>query len=66
MFTAHAWDLAEAQLGESERNQRATFEGFRSKPFDLDVLVSTVDGVLRDPVCSALCSSTWRAQILDR
>jgi len=57
MFTAHAWDLAEAQLGESGRSQSAAFEGFLSKPFDLEVLVNSVDGVIQDPVNSALSSS---------
>ena len=66
MFTAHAWDLAEAQLGESGRSQSAAFEGFLSKPFDLEVLLNTVDGGVQNPVHSALPSSTWRTQILDR
>jgi hypothetical protein len=44
----------------------AAFEGFLSKPFDLEVLVNTVDGGVQNPVRSALSSSTWRAQILDR
>ena len=56
MFTAHTWDLAEA-LGGSERSQRAAFEGFLSKPFDVEVLVNTVGGV-QDPVRSTLSIST--------
>jgi DNA-binding NtrC family response regulator len=42
MFTAHAQELAEAQLGQSERSQRAAFMGFISKPFDLQVLIDMV------------------------
>jgi len=48
-------DLAEAQLGEHDRSQRAAFEGFLSKPFDREVLVNTV---VQDPICSALSIST--------
>jgi CheY-like chemotaxis protein len=35
MFTAHAMELAEAQLGASERSKSAAFVGFLPKPFDL-------------------------------
>jgi len=66
MLTGHVLDLAEAQLGEHDRSQRSAFEGFLSKPFDLEVLLNTVDGGVQNPVHSALSSSTWRAQILDR
>jgi hypothetical protein len=34
VFTAGVWDLAHAQQGESERSQRAAFDGFLSKPSD--------------------------------
>jgi DNA-binding NtrC family response regulator len=49
MFTAHAWDLAEAQLGESERSQRAAFDGFLAKPFELEALVNTVVDAMQQP-----------------
>jgi DNA-binding NtrC family response regulator len=42
MFTSHATDLAEGQLGETERSQRAAFVGFVGKPFDLDMLLVQV------------------------
>jgi DNA-binding NtrC family response regulator len=42
MFTVHAADVAEAQLGESERSKSAAFAGVVAKPFDLQVLVNTV------------------------
>ena len=42
MFTSHATDLAEGQLGETERSQRAGFVGFVGKPFDLDMLLVQV------------------------
>jgi len=42
MFTGHAKDLAEGQLKETERSQRAAFVGFMGKPFDLDALVVEV------------------------
>ncbi len=59
-------DLAEAQLGEHDRSQRAAFEDFLSKPFDREVLVNTVDGVVEDSVRSALSISMQCAQTLDR
>ena len=49
MFTAHARELVEAQLGISERSKSAAFVGFLSKPFDLGVLVETVARVVKDP-----------------
>jgi DNA-binding NtrC family response regulator len=42
VFTAHTREFAEAQLGESERSQRAGFVGFILKPFDLDQLTALV------------------------
>jgi DNA-binding NtrC family response regulator len=42
MFTVHAADVAEAQLGESQRSKNAAFAGVLAKPFDLQVLVNTV------------------------
>jgi DNA-binding NtrC family response regulator len=57
MFTAHVWDLAEARLGRSQRSQRAAFEGFLSKPFELDELVDTVDGVVRASAGLAMSAS---------
>jgi DNA-binding response OmpR family regulator len=42
MFSSHATDLAEGQLGETERSQRAAFAGFVGKPFDLDMLLVQV------------------------
>jgi CheY-like chemotaxis protein len=49
MFTAHAQDLAEAQLGESARSRRAAFAGIVAKPFDLQVLVDVVARAVRQP-----------------
>jgi len=49
MFTAHTSELAEAQMGVSERSKNAGFVGFLSKPFDLRVLVETVACVVEDP-----------------
>jgi CheY-like chemotaxis protein len=49
MFTAHARDLAEAQLGESARSQRAAFAGIVAKPFDLQVLVDVVARAVQQP-----------------
>jgi DNA-binding NtrC family response regulator len=49
MFTAHTNDLAEAQMGVSERSKKAAFVGFLSKPFDLRVLVEIVARVVEDP-----------------
>jgi DNA-binding NtrC family response regulator len=42
MFTSHASDLAEGQLRETERSQRAAFVGFVGKPFELDMLLVQV------------------------
>ena len=56
-MTGHVLDLAEAQLGEHHRSRRAAFEGVLSKPFDREVLVNTVDGVVEDSVRSALSIS---------
>jgi DNA-binding response OmpR family regulator len=49
MFTAHTGELAEAQLGVSDRSKSAAFLGFLPKPFDLRVLVETVARVVEDP-----------------
>ena len=49
MFTAHARELAEAQLGASERSKSAAFVGFLPKPFDLRILVETVARVVEEP-----------------
>jgi two-component system, NtrC family, nitrogen regulation response regulator NtrX len=49
MFTAHTRELAEAQLGVSDRRKRAAFLGFLPKPFDLRVLVDTVARVVEEP-----------------
>ena len=57
MLTGHVLDLAEAQLSAHDRTQRAAFEGVLSKPFDREVLVNTVDGVVEDSVRSALSIS---------
>ena len=43
MFTSHASDLAEGQLGETERSQLAAFVGFVGKPFDLEMLLLQVN-----------------------
>jgi CheY-like chemotaxis protein len=56
MFTAHTTELAEAQLGVSERSKSAAFVGFLPKPFDLQVLVETVARVVEDP---SAASSSW-------
>ena len=65
MLTDHVLDLAEAQLGAHDRSQRAAFEGFLSKPFDLEVPLNTVAGDVQNlsarpcPFqCSAPRSST--------
>ena len=57
MFTAHARELAEAQLGASGRSQGAAFVGFVAKPFDLEVLVDTVAGAVQEP--AAILSVRW-------
>jgi len=49
MFTAHLVELAEAQIGLSERSKEAAFAGFLPKPFDLWVLVETVGRVVKFP-----------------
>jgi CheY-like chemotaxis protein len=49
MFTAHLVELAEAQIGISERSKKAAFVGFLPKPFDLQVLVETVGRVVNVP-----------------
>jgi hypothetical protein len=50
MFTAHARELAEAQLGASDRSKSAAFVGFLPKPFDLRILIETVARVVEEPV----------------
>jgi len=59
MFTAHTRELAEAQLGVSDRSKSAAFLGFLPKPFDLRVLVETVARVVEEPaaVRALLCRS---------
>lgn len=47
MFTAHTAELAEAQMGVSERSKEAAFVGFLPKPFDLRV--ETVARVVEHP-----------------
>ena len=42
MFTAHAFDIAEAEEATSDRSTRAGFAAILSKPFSLDELVETV------------------------
>ena len=42
MFTSHSNDLAEGQVRDTERSQRAAFVGFIGKPFDLDKLLVQV------------------------
>ena len=42
MFTAHAGDVAEARLAESDRSRDAKFAGIIAKPFDVDELLETV------------------------
>jgi DNA-binding NtrC family response regulator len=49
MFTGHARDLAEAQLGESARSRRAAFAGIVAKPFDLQMLVEVVARACQHP-----------------
>ena len=49
MFTSHANDMAEGELGESERSRKAAFVGFLAKPFDIDVLVDVVTRAAREP-----------------
>jgi DNA-binding NtrC family response regulator len=49
MFAAHAQELAEGQLGESERSQRAAFAGFIPKPFDIQVLIDIVGRAVKEP-----------------
>jgi two-component system nitrogen regulation response regulator NtrX len=56
MFTAHATELAEAQLGISERSKSAAFVGFLPKPFDLRILVETVVRVVEEPAAAQLLS----------
>ena len=49
MFTGHTTELAEAQIGLTERSKRAAFVGFLSKPFDLGDLVEIVSRVVEEP-----------------
>jgi DNA-binding response OmpR family regulator len=49
MFTAYTRELAEAQLGLSDRSKSAAFLGFLPEPFDLRVLVETVARVVEEP-----------------
>ena len=42
MFTAHAADVEEARLAETDRSREAGFAGVIAKPFDLDELLETV------------------------
>jgi DNA-binding response OmpR family regulator len=54
MFTARARELAEAQLGVSERSKSAAFVGFLPKPFDMRILVETVARVVDEPAAVQL------------
>jgi CheY-like chemotaxis protein len=49
MFTAYTTELKEAQLGESERSQRAGFVGFVAKPFEIKELIDIVGRAVEDP-----------------
>ena len=49
MFTAYARELTEAQLGISERSQKAAFVGFVAKPFDLHELIAIVGRAVEEP-----------------
>ena len=49
MFTGHTSDLREAQIGDSERSQRAAFVGFLAKPFDVDTLIAIVARAVEEP-----------------
>jgi CheY-like chemotaxis protein len=48
MFTSHANDVAEGQLGDTERSQRAAFVGFVTKPLELDTLLVQVQRTATD------------------
>jgi DNA-binding response OmpR family regulator len=64
MFTAHTRELAEAQLGLSERSKSAAFVGFLPKSFDLRILVETVACVGEEPAAvRALLSRSGVASI---
>ena len=43
-------EVKEAQLGESERSQRAAFVGFIGKPFELQELIDIVKRAVEEPV----------------
>ena len=49
MFTAHARELAEAELSETERSHRAGFVDLIGKPFDLQALIDSVGRALTEP-----------------
>jgi len=42
MFTAHAPDIAEARIAETNRSRKAEFAEILAKPFDLDQLLAAV------------------------
>jgi CheY-like chemotaxis protein len=49
MFTSHIRDLQQAQRGESECSQRASFVGVLPKPFDLHDLIVAVRRAVEEP-----------------
>src|SRR3982074_2737255 len=53
IFPRPAAELAEAQVGVSERSKKAAFMGFLPKPFDLAVLVEIVVRVVGDSAVAA-------------
>ena len=64
MFTGHTTELKEAQLGESERSQRAAFVGFIAKPFELQELIDIVRRAVEEPSAvlrlTGPSRNTWR------
>jgi DNA-binding response OmpR family regulator len=58
MFTAHAVDLAEGQLGQTVRSREAAFAGFVAKPFDVTVLVDVVKRVTQAPQPASLVTTS--------
>jgi DNA-binding NtrC family response regulator len=60
MFTGHAAELAEAQVGASERSKKAAFVGFLPKPFDLAALVEIVVRVVEDSAAARAFSLSRR------
>jgi len=60
MFTAHAAELAEAQMGVTERSKKAAFVGVLPKPFDLVALVEIVVRVVEDSAAAHAFSLSHR------